>query len=310
MTAVGAALALSLVTVADLWVIGQRFFQTAPPTEELHAPDDVAAFLMQQPRPARVWNFPGAPYRGRDDSFLMHFGIELAGGEHGNPLQRWNEYVGAGEGLIPRTWANFLENRGFLDAANVRYLLIAAELDEPWLREAYRGRAGIVYENLNALPRAYLVPNAVAVAGATGALEAMRSGAWDPRETAYVHAPAPLGLPDGPLDGAVEMVAHEPDRVVVRTRANRPALLVLADNMYAGWEARIGGEPAEVLLTNHTFRGVVVPAGEQTVEFTFRPRPLYTGLYLYLAGWALLVLYGVFLILRRRRLPPPAPDPV
>jgi hypothetical protein len=310
MTAVGAALALSLVTVADLWVIGQRFFQTAPPTEELHAPDDVASFLVRQPQPARVWNFPGAPHRGRDDSFLMHFGIELAGGEHGNPLQRWNEYVGAGEGLVPRTWVHFLERRPFLDAANVRYLLIAAELDEPWLREAYRGSTAIVYENVGALPRAYLVPNAVAVTGATGALEAMRSGAWDPRETAYVHAPAPLDLPDAPLDGAVEIVAHEPDRVLMRTRANRPALLVLADNMYAGWEARVGGAPTEVFRTNHTFRGVVVPAGEQTVEFTFRPRPLYTGLYLYLGGWTLLVLYGVFLILQRRRLPPPAPDPV
>jgi hypothetical protein len=309
MTTIAAVLVLSLVTVADLWVVGKRFFQTAPPTEEVFAPDDVANFLAQQPGPARVWNFPGAPYRGRDDSYLMHFGVETAGGEHSNPLQRWNEYVGAGEGLVPRSWANFTQHLGFLHAANVRYLLIAAELDEPWLREAYRGSSAIVYENVNALPRAYLVPDVVRVDEGR-ALAAMQAPGWDPRQTAFVSTDAALDLPGGPLDGEADLVTHEPDRVVVRTRASRPALLVLADNDYPGWEATVGGAPAEIVRANHTFRGVVVPAGEQTVEFTFRPQALYTGLYLYLAGWLVLALYAVILFLRRRRLPVAAPEPV
>ncbi len=305
MTTVAAALALSLLTVVDLWVVGQRFFQTAPPTEEIFAPDDVANFLMAQPQPVRVWNLPWAPYRGRDDSFLMHFGIELAGGEHGNPLQRWNEYVGAGVGTF-RDWSNFAQFPAFPAAANVRYFLAMAELEVPWLRPVHRGSA-IVYENMLALPRAYLVPNAVPVTGPMGALQAMRAGEWDPRETAYVHGTAPLDLPSTPLEGAAEVVTYEPDRVVIRTQANRPALLVLADNLYQGWEARVSGAPAEIRLTNHTLRGVVVPAGDQTVEFTFRPQRLYLGLYLYLGGWIILVLYGILLLLRRRR--PGASEP-
>jgi hypothetical protein len=312
LTSVAVALALSLVTVADLWIVGKRFFQTAPPAEQIFAPDDVAAFLMRQPQPDRVWNFVGAPHRGRDDSYLMHFGIQLAGGEHSTPLQRWNEYVGAGEGVIPRTWANLLQHRQMLNAANVRYLLIAAELDEPWLREVFRGSTALVYENVDALPRAYLAANAVPVGEGEG-LAAMTSVDWDPLQTAFVETAPGTQLPSGAGAGSAEVVAYEPDRVVVRTRADGPALLVLADNYYPGWQATVGGAAAEVMRTNHTFRGVVVPAGEQTVEFLFRPQPLYTGFYLYLGGWLTLLLYAGFLAARRRRggvEPAPAAGPV
>jgi hypothetical protein len=298
LTPLAAALALALVTTADLWIVGQRFFQTAPPAEEIFAPDDVATFLRQQPQPFRVWNFPGAPHRGRDDSYLMHFGIEQAGGEHGNSLHRWNEYVGAGAETY-RDWSNFTGNLEFLHAANIRYLLVAAEIEEPWLREVHRGSA-IIYENLEALPRAYLVPRAVAVQPGE-ALALMHAEAWDARETAFVTGPGLPPLPETPLEGSAEVVTHSPDRVVVRTRANRPALLVLADNHSHGWEARVDGVPTEILTANHTFRGVVVPEGERTVEFTFHPARLHTGFRLYLGGWAVLLAFGIAAVVARRR---------
>jgi hypothetical protein len=308
-TSLALALALAVITTADLWIVGQRFFQTAPPATTIFAPDDVAAWLARQPEPARVWNFPGAPHRGRDDSYLMHFGVHQAGGEHSTPLQRWNEYVGAGEGLMPRSWANFLQQQQFLNAANVRYLLFAAELDEPWLRQVYRGTTAIVYENIGALPRAYLVPEAVTIADGQ-ALPAMQTPGWDPRRTAFVTSPQPLALPAGPMQGDAQIVKYESDRVVVQASTDRAALLVLADNMYPGWTATLNGESVEVLRTNHTFRGVVVPRGEHVVEFSFRPRELYLGFYLYLAGWTLLLAYAAVYVVRKRSRATTALQPV
>ena len=296
-----AVVALAVVTVADLWIVDRRFFHTVPPPEEMFAPDQVASFLMEQPGEFRVWSLPfpaGRTYR--QGNYLSRFDIAQAGGEHGNQLQRYNEYVGAGEETYV-DWHNFLRHPVFLDAANVRFLVTGTPMDIRGYREVHRGRRGIVYENPRALPRAYLVPEVAVAEGPYGALEAMKRPGFDPRRTAVLYRPPGAALPETELRGEAEVATHEPNRVVVRTRSNRPALLVLSDNHYEGWEAEVDGRPAEVLRANHTFRGVVVGEGEHEVVFRFRNASLITGFWIYVACLGLLLLYGLWLLTRRVR---------
>ncbi|MDP9348553.1 MAG: YfhO family protein [Gemmatimonadota bacterium] len=164
----------------------------------------------------------------------------------------------------------------------------------------HRGSA-LVYENLRALPRAYLVPQVVTTDRPDGALAVLQQANFDPRTTAVVNASAPVQLPGGALQGTAEIAEYTPDRVVVRTRQSRAALLVLADNFYQGWVARVDGKEVSVLRTNHTFRGVVVGPGEHEVVFTFEPQELYRGLAISAAGLGLLALYGLWLLARRLR---------
>lgn len=315
---------LALIGMADLWSIGRRFFHTVPPPEEMFVADDVTSFLQSQPGKFRVWSFPvpGVGMWGGNGSYggdlPMYFGIEQVGGEHPNTLQRWNEYVGAGTQsyidwhnlitggrIVGDSTAQAIEIQstpGFLDAANVKYIVSFAPLVHPSLREVHRGSA-VVYENITVLPRAFLVPEVRAVErGQT--LSAMTTPGWDPRRTAVVASDAGITLPAGPLEGSAEVVEYEPDRVVVRARASRPALLVLADNMYVGWEATVDGTPTPIHLANHTFRGLVVPAGDHVVELVFKPRGLYTGLYIHIASLLMLAGYGAFLLVARRRARP------
>jgi hypothetical protein len=313
MTSRVAMVALAVVTTADLWVVGKKFFQTVPGPEEMYAADDVTAFFQQQQargEPFRVWMLG----RGAWPRFInhpMHFDVEQAGGEHGNQLQRYNEYAGAGTQTYV-DYHNFEGDGRFLAGANVRYLVASQEMAVPWLREAYRGSTAIVYENMLAQPRAWLVPQVTTVADPARTLAFLQSQAWNPAQNAVVEAPRDLGLPATPLQGGARVTSHTPDVVTVAAEASRPALLVLADNHYKDWKATVDGRPAEIYRTNHTFRGVVVPAGRHEVRFTFVSEQLRTGFWIYLAALALLAAYGVFFLathFRSRRAAPSSTEP-
>ena len=309
LTPTALALALGALTVVDLWIVDRRFFETRESPDEMFAPDGVVAYVNSQPGPNRVWTLPlggGAGYP-REANYLMRFGIEQAGGEHGNQLQRYNEFIGAGRETYV-DWHNFLAGLvdpeqqhmlKFLDAANIRYLIAGVEVGGPF-PVVYRGRDGVVIENPNALPRAWLVGNVVPVAEGEE-IEAMSDPAFDFRTTAVVDSALATPLAGSPVSGSADVVEHSPDRVVVRTRSESDAFLVLADNWYPDWHATIDGSPTRIHRTNHTFRGVRVPAGEHVVEFEFAPRALSIGFIIWVAGLVLLAAYAVWYLVRSRR---------
>jgi len=310
---------LSIVTVADLWVIGRRFLHTAPPPSVVFAADDVVDFLGTQPKPFRVWTLPvPQAYRGGGaygSNYLMVYGVDQVAGEHPNPLQRWDEYLGEGTqsyidwhrllrdpqvvGTPAGDAVGFNSLPGFLAGANIRYIIAMAPLAVPGLTEVFRGSA-IVYRNDRAMPRAWLVPNVRPVA-ANGMLAAMEGAPWDPASVAFVDAADGVNVPAGPLQGGARVTRYTPDRIDVETNASRPALLVVADNFYDGWKASVGGSAAKVVRANHTFRGIVVPAGHNTVTLTYAPADLRTGLTISIVTALLLAICGVLGFLQNRR---------
>ena len=75
---------------------------------------------------------------------------------------------------------------------------------------------------------------------------------------------------------------------------------MLSDNWYPDWIATVDGAEVPLYRANHTFRGVRVPAGRHTVEFTFDPPDLRAGFFIHVAGVLLLLGYAAWYLLRRR----------
>ena len=154
----------------------------------------------------------------------------------------------------------------------------------------------VVYENLRALPRAWLATEAL-VASGEETLGAIRTGRlpagqeWEPRRTALVEASPGLSLRGGAGVGRVEFVRRGPNRVELRTASESASILVLSENHYPGWRAEVDGRAVETLRVNYNLRGVELPAGEHAVCFTFRPKSLLLGLLVSLTTFVALLLW-------------------
>jgi len=178
-----------------------------------------------------------------------------------------------------------------------------------------------VYENLDVLPRAFLVHEHRVVENAEdgAALALMQDAAFDPATEVVLSVvagaaltgdvpPEPVGEGDaqpspGELDAREECVRvtrYAPERVEIDVVAGAPGYLVLTDAWYPGWEATVDGEPMQVHRADLLFRAVAVDAGHHHVVLTYRPVSLRIGAGVSLAG---LVGLAVVIALALRRCP-------
>jgi hypothetical protein len=83
---------------------------------------------------------------------------------------------------------------------------------------------------------------------------------------------------DGEGEGWIGLLTYEPNRVALEVHSSAPALLVLSDVLYPGWEAAIDGEPVTLYLADGVFRGVSIPPGDHHLQMSYRPASLRLGL--------------------------------
>jgi hypothetical protein len=201
-----------------------------------------------------------------------------------------------------------------VDLLNLRYIIVPRDLP-PGRPDLLRlsQRYPTVYvdadvrvlENPNALPRAWIVHEAQPV-GDGEALSLLATGAIDPRRTVLIEADPPtLQLPAPGADPGVVVIERiEPERITLTTQSSADGMLVLSELHDPAWRAYIDGEAVEVVVANHMFRAIALPAGEHTVEFRYESTPLRLGIAITLATLAFLIGiagYGVMRHVRRRR---------
>ena len=160
-----------------------------------------------------------------------------------------------------------------------------------------------IYENLEALPRAYLVHRAVPAHSDEAALALMKAETFEPGEQLVLHTAqgeALLGA-ENPLLASVglgiasesaRVTSYAPESVEIEVHAAAPGYVVLTDAWYPGWEATVDGKPVELHRANLLFRAVWVTAGSHRVIFTYRPVSVVAGGVASLVGLIALVAFG------------------
>jgi len=152
--------------------------------------------------------------------------------------------------------------------------------DQSGDRQKYQG--SYVYENLRAMPRAWLVPEVV-TAKKDEVLQAIQSSklpdgrSYEPSQVALVEKPFNFKVEKLDPAATTKVINLSDTRLEVKTSSASPAFLVLSDVYYPGWQAKIDGTPTKIFQTNYVLRGVQVPAGEHTIKFEFKPVSFHIG---------------------------------
>ncbi len=168
----------------------------------------------------------------------------------------------------------------------------------------YKKDGVMVARNKRAMPRVWLATEAEAL-DATQIWLRIRGlpdaktqtvTAFDPRRTALMEIePAKLPkLSGGELapDAYARFASYEPNRLVIETNNDKPAVLVVSERHYPGWVATLDGAKTPIHQTDFLLRGVVVPAGKHTIEMSYRAPQARNGAIISLLTLCLIVWIG------------------
>jgi O-antigen/teichoic acid export membrane protein len=316
--------ALALL-IGDLWFYGHDF-NSAADRKLLDFKPPVVQWLQDRQdagQPWRLTTFDAPGEKLLNANAAMPYGLEdIRGYDSIIPKQ----YVAYMDRIQPQTellynrvapiYAQWGEapNFGALDSPllnllGVRYVVTTQSLPNAGYRLAYDDEVK-VYENLNALPRVFVVPEAVTAPDQQTALDTLQK--VNPREVVVIEGLDPAARPAAGSPALREArISQRGNReIFVDVNISDRGWLVFADNYFDGWKAYLRpygvngegvnaqGESIEEQLplyrADGTFRAVYLPrAGQWTVRFVYSPRSLLVGIYVsFLAAIALLLLVG------------------
>ncbi len=206
-------------------------------------------------------------------------------------LRRYDEFMDA-----------LLQNTRLLNLAGVKYILTAREEPEEWwhntLRKVYSEEGLNIYENLDVMPRAFLVHQAEVPGSDEAILAHLVDYDFDLSSSILLEDESALarlesmarGSPPTEERDEVKIVEYEANRVVIETTSSQAGFLFLSDAYYPGWRARLDGQEETVYRADYLFRAVLVPPGQHIIEFTFDPVAFKMGLAVALTTVAVLVI--------------------
>jgi hypothetical protein len=298
-----------LALLLDLWALALPLVAVRPESE-VYAPTTSVRYLaehagrgraLDRDAPARpesptlTYSVLGNTPLGFAQPLLRH--IEAVRGLNPIDVRRYTKYlqfiadqdepVVAGGGVV-----NFeVKNRPLLDLLGTRYLVQPSAIPpegDGWQEVAHdpapvafgnvtggmqRLPPYTVYENRDAFPRAFVVPEAAPLPERS-ALAALKE--TDLRRTVLLEPPPGPGPAGGEFRAAV-IRDYRPNRVTIDLGGGPGGYLVLTDVWFPGWTSTVDGRPAEVARADYAFRAVHVPDGTREVVFRFEPESYRLG---------------------------------
>jgi hypothetical protein len=282
--------------VAELTLIGAQGEQH---TLTLRAGHEIGEY-----RPGQ----PGRPAAGYTGPAVVWAGVSFAPNAPSEPVRLYGatvpvdppvDIVGVAVQVLTPSGRLHLHGLGIRAAEGVVYSVKPS--DRAKYRPLYEDSSLTLLDNTLVWPRVYVVGGGVDAASDVPIVEQLLERSWDPAREVLLEGvrPSEVRRAEGnePI-GQAELLAYEPDQVVVGAELAAPGYLVLADRYADGWHARAGGVDLPIFRANGIQRAVPLPAGSHVVTFDYDPWWVRLGFAL--SGATALAMVGVLAVIGQR----------
>ncbi|OAD92570.1 hypothetical protein A7A78_01295 [Aequorivita soesokkakensis] len=186
-------------------------------------------------------------------------------------------------------------NIGILNMMNVRYIITQTKNGGP-----------VAQRNPYANGDAWFVENVLPAENANEEIQLLDS--LDTKKTAVVNKEFLSKIPSQKIErdstATIELFSHQPNKLVYETSTKSPQLAIFSEVYYPkGWNAYINGKPVEYFRADYLLRAMVIPPGNNKIEFIFEPKVIQTGSTISLASsivFLLILLSGLYFAFRKK----------
>jgi len=305
-----AILIITLLIILDLWTVDKRYlnadhFELPSVIQKSFTPTAADVFILKDLSQHRVLNLTTSPFNDNSPTSFFHKSI---GGYHGAKMERYQELIDS---------CIFPELGAFGGAAqkakSVEELQTALD-DTPVPILNMLNTKYIIYQsnalpliNSNALGNAWFVEKPVFAENANKEISLMNS--VNPSKEAIIgnSFKNQITKPSFPVleNEKIVLISYQPDELRYKYSAREEKLAVFSEIYYpAGWKCYIDGKESRYFRADWVLRGMVVPAGDHEIMFTFKPSSYYTGNKVSLASSVLLILlFGGYFFTKYNRRP-------
>lgn len=288
----------------DLFRFGWKYLPFSKP--ELVFPlTPTIEFLQSKEKPFRVEFGETIP-----QNMWMTYGLESAAGYDAMAPLRYTQFLGAlRTGKVDNPYGRVAQVENYesklFDLLNIKYVL-AVKFNErgergiegkprpifqdPKFKLVFEDKSVQIYENINALPRAFLVHNIVFKKNDQEIIDEILSPKFDLSKSIVLEES--VDLEDGKFDSQKESVnylKYTSQESVIKTNSEIESFLFVADAFYPGWQAFIDGKETKIYRANFAFRAVKVPAGIHEVKFIYNPVTFRLGLFISLGTFLMIL---------------------
>lgn len=294
------------ILIFELFHFGQKYntfssprliFPDTPITKYLEKYPNDRFIAEQNTLSSDMW----VPYRissiaGYDGAYPLNVAKLLAvsdeGGADATPMPRWVVLHNLNSKILDETNSRFIvvakrDIKGNISQNGALYNYFQT----PKYKQVFSDKEVVILENKQSFPRVYLTKKVIK-ASDKETLNLMLNENFSTTSASISDFNWNNPTHES-LDYSLNYEKIDNSSILIKTKSNTDAYLVLLDTFYPGWRALIDGKETLIHRTNYNFRGILLPKGIHNVEFIYAPKSFEYGLLFSAAS--LLIILGLLI---------------